>query len=309
MEDAGHTAGSGPGAAAYLARHRCDRRQTLNLVRLTPGCGIVNSGIKSPSVKSGERPASEFADLASLLKELGGLEADSEDHRRLRDRIVERCLPVADPIAHRYSDRGIPRDDLAQVARLGLVKAVARFDSSRESEFLSFAVPTITGEVRRYFRDSGWAVRVPRRLKEIRARVTSATAELSQRLGRAPTASELATELGVGRQDVVEALIAGNSYSTLSMDTPRPSGGENDGPTIHDTMGTLDRHLANLVDRESLRPLIIALPDRERTILALRFFEERTQTQIAEQMGMSQMHVSRLLARTLANLRRELMRP
>jgi RNA polymerase sigma-B factor len=263
----------------------------------------------SPSVKSNERPAFEFADLGNLLAELGALEADSEDYRRLRDRVVERCLPVADRIAHRYSGRGVPRDDLKQVARMGLVKAVARFDRTRESEFLSFAVPTIMGEVRRYFRDSGWAVRVPRRLQELYAQVNSVTAELSHRLGRAPTASELATELGVDRQDVVEALIAGNSYSTTSTDAALPSAGGTDGLTFHERTGTLDRHLADLVDRESLRPLILGLPDRERTILALRFFEEKTQSQIAEQLGMSQMHVSRLLARTLAYLRRELMGP
>ena len=216
-----------------------------------------------PWSESDERPASEFADLAGLLDELGGLEADSEDYRRLRDRIVQRCLPVADRIAHRYSGRGIPRDDLMQVARMGLVKAVARFDRTTESEFLSFAVPTIMGEVRRYFRDSGWAVRVPRRLKEIHAQVISVTNELSHHLGRAPTASELATELGIDRQEMVEAIIAGNCYSATSMDAFRPSGGERDGLTIHDTMGALDRHLADLVDREALRPLILALPDRE----------------------------------------------
>jgi RNA polymerase sigma-B factor len=268
----------------------------------------VNLRITSPALKTSERPESEFADLGNLLTELGGLEADSAEYRRLRDRIVERCLPVADRIAHRYSGRGIPREDLKQVARMGLVKAVARFDSTRESEFLSFAVPTIMGEVRRHFRDSGWAVRVPRRLKDLHAQVNSVTAELSHHLGRAPTPSELATKLGVDRQDVVEALIAGSSYSTVSTDASRTSGDGTDGLTIHDTMGTLDHHLAALVDRESLRPLILALPDRERTILALRFFEEKTQSQIAERLGMSQMHVSRLLARTLGYLRRELMK-
>jgi RNA polymerase sigma-B factor len=260
-------------------------------------------------MKSDNRPASDFTDLAGLLDELGGLEADSEDYRRLRDRIVQRCLPVADRIAHRYSGRGIARDDLMQVARLGLVKAVVRFDRTRQSEFLSFAVPTIMGEVRRYFRDSGWAVRVPRRLKEIHAQAISVTHELSQHLGRAPTASELATELGVDRQEMVEALTAGNCYSATSMDAFRPPGGERDGLTIHDTMGVLDRHLADFVDREALRPLILALPDRERTILAVRFFEEKTQSQIAEQLGMSQMHVPRLLARILAQLRCELLTP
>ena len=163
-----------------------------------------------------------------------------------------------------------------QVARLGLVKAVVRFDRTRESEFLSFAVPTSIGEIRRYFRDSGWAVRVPRRLKEIHAHAISVTNELSHHLGRAPAANELATELGVDRQEMVEALTAGNCYSATSMDAFRPPCGERDGLTIHDTMGVLDRHLADFVDRKALRPLILALPDRKRTILALRFFEEKT---------------------------------
>jgi RNA polymerase sigma-B factor len=257
-------------------------------------------------VKRNERARSEFADLGGLFTELGGLDAGSDEYRRLSDRIVERCLPVADRIAQRYSGRGIPRDDLKQVARLGLVKAVARFDCTRESEFLAFAVPTIMGEVRRHFRDSGWAVRVPRRLKELSAQITKRTAELSHHLGRAPTAGELAADLAVDRQDVVEALIAGNSYSTTSMDASRSAGDPTDGLSLHDTMGALDHHLTNLVDRESLRPLIIALPDRERTVLSLRFFEEKTQSQIAGQLGVSQMHVSRMLARILAHLRREL---
>ena len=146
---------------------------------------------------------------------------------------------MADRIAHRYSGRGTPCDDLMQVARMGLVKAVVRFDRTRESEFLSFAVPTIMGEGRRYFRDSGWAVRVPRRLKEIHAQIISVTNELSH------TPSELATELGIHRQEVVEALTAGKCYSATSMDAFRPSGGERDGLVIH-VSGLLARTLAHL---------------------------------------------------------------
>ncbi len=240
-----------------------------------------------------------------MFRELAKLDPESPQFQRHRDRIVERCLPLADHIARRFDGRGEPRDDLVQVARVGLVNAVIRYDVETGSDFVSFAVPTIMGEVRRHFRDNSWSVKVPRRLKELHLRLGTATSELSQRLGRAPTASELAEELDMEREEVVEGLIAGSSYNTLSIDSGG-GGSEEDAPAILDTLGDVDLSLDQIENREALRPLLAALPERERTVLLLRFFESLTQTQIAERVGISQMHVSRLLAKSLTRLRDQL---
>jgi len=240
-----------------------------------------------------------------MFRELQGLPEDSAKFSRQRDLIVERCLPLADHIARRFDGRGEPRDDLVQVARVGLVNAVIRFNVDAGSDFVSFAVPTIMGEVRRHFRDNSWSVKVPRRLKELHLRLGSATADLSQRLGRAPTPTELAAELDMDRDEVVEGLVAGSSYNTLSIDSGGGSGNE-DAPAIADTLGDVDLSLDQIENREALRPLLEALPERERTVLVLRFFESLTQTQIAERVGISQMHVSRLLAKSLTRLRDQL---
>ena len=240
-----------------------------------------------------------------MFRELARLEPDSPDFRKQRDRIVGRCLPLADHIARRFDGRGEAHDDLVQVARVGLVNAVIRYDVETGSDFVSFAVPTIMGEVRRHFRDSSWSVKVPRRLKELHLRLGAATSALSQRLGRAPTASELAAELEMDRDEVLEGLIAGSSYNTLSIDSGSGAGDEG-APAIMDTLGDVDLRLDQIENRESLRPLLAALPERERTVLLLRFFESLTQTQIAERVGISQMHVSRLLAKSLARLRDQL---
>ena len=241
-----------------------------------------------------------------MFRELASFAADSTEFQRHRDKIVERCLPLADHIARRFEGRGEPRDDLVQVARVGLVNAVIRFDVHAGSDFVSFAVPTIMGEVRRHFRDNSWSVKVPRRLKELHLRLGSATADLSQRLGRAPTATELAAELGMERDEVVEGLVAGSSYNTLSIDTGGSTSEDDDARAIADTLGDVDASLERIEDREALRPLLEALPERERMVLVLRFFESMTQTQIAERVGISQMHVSRLLAKSLTRLRDQL---
>ncbi|QNI05902.1 RNA polymerase sigma factor SigF [Mycobacterium kubicae] len=259
----------------------------------------------TPSAGGSSSRPNEYADVPDMFRELAGLPTDSAEFQSHRDKIVERCLPLADHIARRFEGRGEPRDDLIQVARVGLVNAVVRFDVETGSDFVSFAVPTIMGEVRRHFRDNSWSVKVPRRLKELHLRLGTATADLSQRLGRAPTATELAAELGMDRGEVVEGLVAGSSYNTLSID----SGGgseDDDARAIADTLGDVDSGLDQIENREALRPLLEALPERERTVLILRFFESMTQTQIAERVGISQMHVSRLLAKSLTRLRDQL---
>ena len=181
-----------------------------------------------------------------MFRELEDVPEESSAFQRQRDRIVERCLPLADHIARRFDGRGESRDDLVQVARVGLVNAVIRFDVNAGSDFVSFAVPTIMGEVRRHFRDNSWSVKVPRRLKELHLRLGAATAELSQRLGRAPTASELAEELDMDRDEVIEGLVAGSSYNTLSIDSG--GSGTEDAPAIADT--TRRRRSRTRPDRE-----------------------------------------------------------
>ena len=184
-----------------------------------------------------------------MFRELASVASDSMESQRQRDKIVERCLPLADHIARRFEGRGEPRDDLVQVARVGLVNAVVRFDVEAGSDFVSFAVPTIMGEVRRHFRDNSWSVKVPRRLKELHLRLGTATAELSQRLGRAPTATELAAELGMERDEVVEGLVAGSSYNTLSIDTGGGGTDDDDARAIADTLGDVDVGLDRIEDR------------------------------------------------------------
>ncbi|GAB3682302.1 RNA polymerase sigma factor SigF [Saccharopolyspora tripterygii] len=241
--------------------------------------------------------------LAPLFVELAKL--DEKDPRRpeLRDELVTEHLPVAEHIARRFSHRGESQEDLAQVAVLGLINAVDRFDPDRGVDFLSYAVPTIMGEVRRHFRDTGWAVRMPRRLQELHLSVSGAIARLSQELGRAPTPSELAKHLGISTDDVYHGLEAGNAYRSASLDELLT---DTDEIPLGDAIGSDDAELAEVENREMVRPLLEELPERERRILVMRFFRGMTQTQIAEQVGISQMHVSRLLSRTLVWLRQRI---
>jgi RNA polymerase sigma-B factor len=244
-----------------------------------------------------------------MFRRLPTLDENSIEYRRQREVIIKRCLPLADHIARRFDNRGEPLEDLVQVARMGLMHAVNRFDADNGADFLAFAVPTMMGEVRRHFRDHGWSVKVPRRLKELGSQLKRSREELSQRYGRAPTASEIASHLGLDREEVVQAQIAYSAYSTFSSDDPGLGAGDDDGPSVSDSFGVLDANLDKVLDIETVRPLLAALPERQQTVLMLRFFENMTQTQIAERLGISQMHVSRLLARSLATLRERAQTP
>lgn len=245
-----------------------------------------------------------YQHLAPLFIELADLAPSDPRRARLRERLVSEHLPLAHNIARRFSHRGEPQDDLEQVATVGLIHAVDRFDPDRGSDFLSFAIPTITGEVRRHFRDHAWALRVPRRLKDLHVALGSAMSELSQRHGRAPTASELAEHLNLPREQVLEGLEAAGAYRSSSLDSLLDAQGT--GAALEDIVGEADAELDRVEFRTTLGPLLERLPERERTILKLRFFAGMTQSQIAQQVGLSQMHVSRLLSRTLARLRQEL---
>lgn len=250
----------------------------------------------------------DYADVTEMLRHLSTLEKESIAFERQRNSIIERCLPLADHIALRYRNRGEPLEDLVQVARVGLMNSVNRFDIESGADFLAFAVPTMMGEVRRYFRDHGWSVRVPRRLKDLNFQLKKARDELSQQLGRAPTPGEIATHLGVEREEVLQATIAASAYSALSSDAPAHSG-DDDGRAVSQRFGGLDANLDKVLDAETVRPLLAALPEREQTVLQLRFFANMTQTQIADRLGISQMHVSRLLSRSLTTLRKQVQTP
>lgn len=238
---------------------------------------------------------------AALFVRLTDPGADDEERLRARDDLVRLHLPLVEHCARRFRNRGEPLEDLVQVGTIGLLKAVDRFDAERGVEFSTYATPTIIGEIKRHFRDKGWAIRVPRRLQELRLRITSTSAELTQRLGRSPTVRELAEEIGCTVEDVVEGLESGNAYATLSLDAGEEA--EDGAATILDGIGVEDESLANVDIRESIKPLLEALEPREKRILLLRFFRNMTQSQIAAEIGVSQMHVSRLLNRTLAQLR------
>jgi RNA polymerase sigma-B factor len=220
--------------------------------------------------------------------------------RSLRDDLVTAHMGLAEYLARRFTNRGEPLDDLVQVAALGLLKAVDRFDPERGLEFSTYATPTIVGELKRHFRDKGWAVRVPRRVQELHLRLGSVVSTLSQELGRSPTIGEIAQSAAVSEEEVLEAIEAGHAYRFTSLDAPS---GNDEEMSLSTELGAEDQGLIDSEHRVTLSPLIAQFPPRERTILHLRFFEGLTQSEIAGRLGISQMHVSRLLARALAQLR------
>ncbi len=235
-----------------------------------------------------------------LLAELSQLPEDSERRRVVRDQLVTMNLPLVEHVARRFRDRGESHDDLVQVGTIGLIKSVDRFDTGRGVEFSTYATPTIVGEIKRHFRDRGWAIRVPRRLQELRMALNRATTDLTHELGRSPTVRELAERIGVSEDEILEGIESAQAYATTSLD-----GGDDDesGPSLTDSLGFEDDALEGIEYRESLRPLLAALPERERQIIILRFFHNMTQSQIADEVGVSQMHVSRLLTKSLTTLR------
>jgi len=216
-------------------------------------------------------------------------------------RLIEGHLPLARHLARRFSDRGQPLDDLVQVASIGLLKAVERFDAERGVEFATYAAHTILGELKRHFRDAGWAVRAPRRLQELYLELTRLLDEQSQTLGRSPTVAELAAAAGVTEEEVLEALEAGQAYRSSSLDAPAP--GTDGEASVASTLGQVDASMATAEQRVELAGLLDRLAPRERRIVHLRFWDDKTQAEIANELGISQMHVSRLLAKSLAVLR------
>jgi RNA polymerase sigma-B factor len=223
-----------------------------------------------------------------------------------REELIRRFLPLARQLARRYERPDEPLDDLVQVASVGLVKAVRRFDPTRGIAFSSFAVPTILGELKRYFRDSSWAVHVPRAMQERALEVNRAVTELSRDLGRSPTPAEVAEFTQLTLEEVLEAMEAATAYDSVPLEAPRPDHEDGEGEGVVDRLGAEDHGFALAEYSATLAPQLRALPERDRLVLYLRFVEDLTQSEIAERIGVSQMHVSRLIRRALERLRNDL---
>ncbi|MET9916680.1 RNA polymerase sigma factor SigF [Streptomyces sp. NPDC006435] len=240
----------------------------------------------------------------TLFARLESLEEGTHEYSYVRNTLVELNLALVKFAASRFRSRSEPMEDIVQVGTIGLIKAIDRFELSRGVEFPTFAMPTIIGEIKRFFRDTSWSVRVPRRLQELRLDLAKAGDELAQQLDRSPTVGELADRLGITDDEVVEGMAASNAYTASSLDA-KPEEDEHEG-ALADRIGYEDHGLEGIEYVESLKPLIASLPRRDRTILSLRFVANMTQSEIGEELGISQMHVSRLLSRTLVKLRRGL---
>ncbi|MFF9217588.1 RNA polymerase sigma factor SigF [Streptomyces viridosporus] len=240
----------------------------------------------------------------TLFERLEALEEGTLEYSYVRNTLVELNLALVKFAASRFRSRSEPMEDIIQVGTIGLIKAIDRFEMSRGVEFPTFAMPTIIGEIKRFFRDTSWSVRVPRRLQELRLDLAKAGDELAQQLDRAPTVAELAERLGITNDEVVEGMAASNAYTASSLDA-QPEEDDAEG-ALADRIGYEDHGLEGIEYIESLKPLIAELPPRDRKILSLRFVAGMTQSEIGEELGISQMHVSRLLSRTLVKLRRGL---
>jgi RNA polymerase sigma-B factor len=255
-------------------------------------------------VNSAADPAGNRAEATRLLHELAALtEHDGDQRARIRDRLVELHMPLVEHLARRFAGRNEPLPDLFQVGTIGLLKAIDRFDVERGLEFSTYATPTILGEIKRHFRDFGWLLRVPRRAQELQSTIATARSELSQELRRAPTVTELAQRIDTPVDDIIEALDVARGYAGVPLTALGTEGGD---PTDNPIVGIDDEGMELVEARAVLGPMLAKLPDRERQILLLRFVDGKTQTEIAEVVGISQMQVSRLVARTLAQLREQL---
>jgi RNA polymerase sigma-B factor len=252
-------------------------------------------------------PADARAMSKVLFARMAELEEGSHEYQYVRNTLVGLNLALVRFAAGRFRNRSEPMEDIVQVGTIGLIKAINRFDGERGIEFPTFALPTIIGEMKRFFRDTSWAVHVPRRLQELRIVLARATDELSQQMDRAPTTAELAAHLDLTPEEVTEGLVAANGYSVSSLDAQPGEDDSDSGASIADRTGAPDPGIEGIENLESLKPLIARLPERERAIISLRFGAELTQSQIGTELGISQMHVSRLLARALTQLRSQLL--
>jgi RNA polymerase sigma-B factor len=248
--------------------------------------------------------AAHDAAAGALVESFAATDPADPDRPALRERVIEAWLPLAQHLTRRYTGRGEPDDDLFQVAVVGLIKAVDRYDLSHDVDFAAYAIPTVLGELKRHFRDRCWSLRVPRRLQELRLAITAANNELTQALCRAPTITDIAAHLSISEEEVLEGLEGGRAYTAASLSTP-----VNDGSNLElgDTLGATDASFELTENLVSLRPALAKLDERERAILSLRFYGDMSQSEIGERLGISQMHVSRLLAKAVTALRTQLL--
>jgi RNA polymerase sigma-B factor len=223
-----------------------------------------------------------------------------------REELVQRHLPLVRSLARRYAGRGESLEDIEQVGAIGLLKAIDRYDLEREVSLTTYATPNVVGEIKRHFRDKGWAIRVPRGLQELNAKMSSTIERLTVKLERSPSIAEIAVELETTPEQVLEAMEAGSAYSTVSLSSGPGGGGDDDDFDPMESIGAEDEEFERTEQRASLEPALTALPEREREILRMRFEDGLTQTQIAERIGISQMHVSRLIRKSLARMRDQL---
>jgi RNA polymerase sigma-B factor len=269
--------------------------------------GVDSTNRSNESRRLSGRPANPSAeDRATRAQEDRRLlvRYHREGDPAAREQLVERFLPLARQLARRYQRGGEQLDDLIQVASLGLLKAIDRFDPARETAFSSFAVPTILGELKRHFRDKGWAVRVPRDLQELAVKVDRVTDEMSRELGRAPTPAEIGVRVGATVEQVLEAREASAAYRAVSLDRPRTED-EDDGDSYADAFGADDPGYVLAEASATMERLMRVLSEREREVLRLRFAEDLTQSEIGARVGVSQMHVSRLIRQSISRLRDE----
>ncbi|XRQ13994.1 SigB/SigF/SigG family RNA polymerase sigma factor [Actinomadura welshii] len=275
---------------------------------MTPADPAGTSRKEPPHERAGLRTEHEADQRThALLERMHGLDPGDPRRERLRSEIVALNTAFVRRIARRYAGRGEPLEDLLQVAYLGLITAINRFDPGRGCRFYGYAYPVVAGEVRRHFRDKTWGVRVSRRVQELRPVLQRAGCEFAAAHGRTPTTAELADHVGISHEETLDALQAAEAYRPLSLDAPAGGIADEEPGTVGEHLGTDDPALDLFIDTHALRPLVEQLPERERTILMLRFFGDQTQSQIGERLGISQMHVSRLLTRTLRQLRRGLL--
>ena len=264
-----------------------------------------------PRVEDAQRVAPLDARRLSKLffERLSVLEEGTAEYQYARNTLIEMNLSLVRYVARRFRSRGQDMEDIVQVGTIGLIKAIDRFDVSLENEFTTFAVPYITGEIKRFFRDTTWSVHVPRRLQELRVDLARAREELEGRGIPEPSVADFATHLGLGEEEVIEGLVACNGYDADSIDRPIEAGGggKQQSGLVADLIGNEDPAFALAEDLHALKPLLAQLDERQRTLIQLRFGAEMTQTEIGKELGISQMHVSRLLARALATLREGLL--
>ncbi|MFE3020414.1 RNA polymerase sigma factor SigF [Streptomyces sp. NPDC059256] len=274
-----------------------------------PGTWCPSTELSLPEVTNpGEVAPKDAREISRIFfVRLASLEEGTRDHQYVRNTLIELNLALVKYSAGRFRNRAEQMEDIIQVGTIGLIKAIDRFELSREVEFATFAVPYIVGEIKRFFRDTSWAVHVPRRLQELRIDLAKATDDLSQRLDRSPTMAELAEYLGIDEQEVIEGVVASNGYTAGSIDIPMDDSSDSAATPLSDRLGAPDADLEIAENVQALKPLIEELDERDRRILQMRFGDEMTQSEIGAELGVSQMHVSRLLNRITTKLREGLL--